>query len=132
MRVLAGTTGEPRWEPTSAADLLKLVADIDGPIGRDAQRLFLAACKVDAAHHDGYVSVNRVRVLVSASGADIPPRRYSAMWATNTGRGKPMVKVSKWEVCRGSTSGNDGRPFTVRRWVGPNSNDGHASGGVPA
>lgn len=106
----------PRWEPTDAADLLTLVADADRSTGRDVPALFLAACEADAKAHGGLVSVNRVRAALTDT--DIPPRRYSALWAHYTGRGKPMVKTGEWEVCAGSSSGNDGRPFPLRRWVG--------------
>lgn len=106
----------PRWEPTDAADLLTLVADVERATGRDVPALFLAACEADAYTHGGLVSVNRVRRLLAAD--DIPPRRYSALWSHFTGRGKPMVKTGEWEVCSGSTSGNDGRPYPLRRWIG--------------
>lgn len=106
----------PRWEATDSADLLELVADTENPVGRDVPALFLAACEADARAHCGLVSVNRVRRLLAAE--DIPPRRYSALWSHYTGRGKPMVKTGDWEVCTGSTSGNDGRPYPLRRWVG--------------
>lgn len=114
-----------RWESVddSTADLLALVADERAVVGRDVPDLFLAACEADAAAHDGLVSVNRVRARLS--DAQIPPRRYSALWSHYTGRDKPMVKattgdgtVPLWEVCKGSPSGNDGRPFQMRRWVG--------------
>jgi hypothetical protein len=104
----------PVDEPT--ADLLTLVADVERATGRDVPALFLAACQRDAREHGGLVSVNRVRALLD--GEDIPPRRYSALWSHYTGRGKPMVKTGEWEMCEGSTSGNDGRPFAIRRWVG--------------
>lgn len=104
----------PVDEPT--ADLLSLVADVESPIGRDVPALFLAACRRDALAHSGYVSVNRVRALLA--GEDIPPRRYSSLWSAFTGRGKPMRKSGEWETCQGSGSGNDGRPFALRRWVG--------------
>lgn len=108
-------SAQPRWEPTDSADLLTLVADVDHPVGRDVPALFLEACEADASAHGGIVSVNRVRERLV--DADIPPRRYSALWAAFTGRGKPMVKDG-WETCSGSTSGNDGRPFPLRRWIG--------------
>lgn len=97
-------------------DLLSAVAEPHPVIGADVPGLFLAACKRDAEIHGGFVSVNRVRALLV--DADIPPRRYSALWAHFTGEGKPMVKADTWETCSGSTSGNDGRPFRLRRWVG--------------
>lgn len=111
----------PHWSPIDddTADLLTLVADVDRPIGADVPELFLAACRRDAMAHDGLVSVNRVRALLV--GEDIPPRRYSALWAHYTGPGKPMVKADAWETCAGSTSGNDGRPFRLRRWIGATS-----------
>jgi len=106
--------------PDDTADLLTLVADVTSPIGADAPGLFLAACRRDAEAHGGEVSVNRVRLLLV--DADIPPRRYSSLWAAFTGSGKPMRKVEsgddRWETCKGSTSGNDGKPQPVRRWVG--------------
>jgi len=114
----------PQWSPIEdeTADLLALVAEPHPAIGADVPALFLAACKADAEAHDGLVSVNRVRARLA--DADIPPRRYSALWAHFTGEGRPMRKaytadgtVPLWETCRGSTSGNDGRPFQQRRWV---------------
>jgi hypothetical protein len=106
----------PQWAPTEAADLLTLVADTERPVGRDAVAAFLAACEADAKAHSGLVSVNRVRERLAAE--QIPPRRYSALWARFTGAGKPMTKTGGWEICEGSTSGNDGRPLPIRRWVG--------------
>jgi len=108
----------PQFAPIGedVADLLTLVADVTSPIGADAPALFLAACRRDAEAHGGEVSVNRVRALLA--DADIPPRRYSSLWAAFTGHGKPMRKVGGWDVCEGSTSGNDGRPFQRRVWVG--------------
>lgn len=97
-------------------DLLHLVADVDSPIGADAPELFLAACRRDAMAHDGIVSVNRVRVLMAE--AQVEPHRYSSFWSAFTGRGKPMQKAEGWETCEGSSSGNDGRPYRLRRWVG--------------
>lgn len=115
----------PTWEPVdeSTATLLDLLAD-DGsvsPSKDEVRGLFLSACRRDAMAHGGLVSVNRVRVLLEAE--QIPPRRYSAMWSHFTGRGKPMEKARladgsiMWQTCKGSTSGNDGRPFPLRRWV---------------
>lgn len=108
----------PNFEPVDSdtADLLSLVADTEAPVGRDAVTAFLEACKQDAAAHAGLVSVNRVRALLKDE--QIPPRRLSAMWSAFTGKGKPMRKTSAWEPCKGSSSGNDGRPFMLRRWVG--------------
>lgn len=103
-------------------DLLSLVADVTRPVGRDVPELFLAACEADADAHDGLVSVNRVRALLV--DADIPPRRYSSLWSHFTGAGRPMEKAYHpngdpiWEICEGSPSHNDGRPFQLRRWVG--------------
>lgn len=110
-------TAQPQWSPVDdeTSDLLTLVADVDHPVGSDAPGLFLDACRRDAAAHDGIVSVNRVRTLMAE--ADVEPQRYSAFWAAFTGRDKPMVKTDGWEVCEGSTSGNNGRPFPLRRWV---------------
>ncbi|HEY4267071.1 MAG TPA: hypothetical protein VGM94_02655, partial [Galbitalea sp.] len=80
----------PRFSPVDepTGDLLELLADAHSPIGADVPTLFLAACARDAYAHNGYVSVNRVRVLLA--GDDIPPRRYSSLWSHFTGRGKPM------------------------------------------
>lgn len=126
----ATVTVEPRWDSAGQPDLLTLVANVPGVVGRDANELFLAACKADAERHGGYVSVNRVRGLLASWRADIPPRRYSAMWFANTGIGKPMVRLRKWEVCAGSTSGNDGRPFALRLWLDPNGVDLSSGGPV--
>lgn len=98
------------------ASLLSLVADVEAPIARDVPALFLDACRRDAMAHQGFVSVNRVRFLLA--GHDLPPRRYSSLWSAFTGVGKPMLKTGSWETCEGSSSGNDGRPFVLRRWVG--------------
>jgi len=111
-------TTQPTWAPIDddTADLLSLVANPHSPIGADVPTLFLDACRRDAMAHDGEVSVNRVRALLV--DADIQPRRYSSLWSQFTGRGRPMVKTGGWETCAGSSSGNDGRPFPKRRWVG--------------
>jgi hypothetical protein len=108
----------PQWSPVDdeTADLLTLVADEHSIIGADVVPLFLAACEADAAAHHGLVSVNRVRARLA--DADIPARRYSSLWSHFTGREKPMAKTGEWETCQGSSSGNDGRPFPLRRWVG--------------
>lgn len=114
----------PRWAPVDdeTADLLALVADTERVVGADVPALFLAACEADAQAHDGLVSVNRVRARLA--DADIPPRRYSSLWSRFTGTDKPMRKMTPadgaqvWEICEGSRSGNDGRPFPLRRWVG--------------
>lgn len=121
------TSSGPAWAPVddTTHDLLSLVADPHPIVGADVQALFLDSCRRDAEAHGGLVSVNRVRVLLNAS--DIPARRYSALWGHHTGRGRAMVKARRpngdylWETCEGSTSGNNGRPFPLRRWVGPTS-----------
>lgn len=117
------TSSNPRWSPVDddTYDLLTAVADPNPLIGADVPTLFLDACRADAIDHGGYVSVNRVRARLADH--DIPPRRYSALWSHFTGPGKPMTKAvdqdghNIWEQCSGSTSGNDGRPYPVRRWV---------------
>ena len=116
----------PAWSPVDddTADLLTVLAD-DGsvsPSKAEVRDLFLEACCRDAMAHGGLVSVNRVRDLLADAG--IPPRRYSALWSHFTGRGKPLIKATdqygdqRWETCEGSSSGNDGRPFPLRRWTG--------------
>lgn len=112
-------TAAPRFESTDAYDLLHLVADAERVVGGADVDAFLDACRRDAMAHDGLVSVNRVRVLMD--GRDIEHHRYSAFWSRFTGKGRPMVKATgenAWEVCQGSSSGNDGRPYRLRRWVG--------------
>lgn len=112
-------TAQPIFEATDQHDLLALIADEERVVGRDAVDLFLDACRRDAMAHDGLVSVNRVRQLMK--DADIEHHRYSAFWSHFTGKGRPMVKATgdqAWEVCEGSESGNDGRPYRLRRWVG--------------
>ena len=112
----------PRWEPTDAADLLTLVADVDRSTGRDVPALFLAACEADAKAHGGIVSVSRVS---AALPEDITStERYSALWSHYTGKGRPMRKATEadvlqpWEIRFGSRSGNDGKPVRLRVWVG--------------
>ena len=100
------------------ADLLGLVADAETPLGQGRYASFLAACKADAMAHHGLVSVNRVRAALTVKGElQISPRAFSGMWAHATGPGRPMVRAEGWELCQGSTSGNDGRPYRLRRWV---------------
>lgn len=118
----------PRWEPTDEYDLLDALADPHPIIGADVPELFLDACARDAATHDGLVSVNRVRARLADH--KIPARRYSALWAHFTGLGKPMTKATDpetneqlCEVCKGSESGNDGRPYPLRRWTGVDNNN---------
>lgn len=111
------------WSPIDddRADLLTVLAD-PHPILTDAADEFLAACRMDAMAHGGLVSTNRVRALLA--DADIEHHTYSAMWARFTGRGRPMVKATDadrrvmWETCEGSPSGNNGRPYVLRRWLG--------------
>lgn len=104
------------------ADFLALIVDPWTPLGYSDADDFLSACQYDAAAHGGLVSVNRVRELLTA--ADIEHHRFSAMWSHFTGREKPMRKATlddtsmPWEICRGSQSGNDGRPYPLRIWVG--------------
>lgn len=109
-------TTQPQFEATDAYDLLHLVADADRVVGRDDVTAFLDACRRDAMAHDGLVSVNRVRRLMA--DRDIEHHRYSAFWSRFTGKDRPMVKADGWETCEGSPSGNDGRPYRLRRWVG--------------
>lgn len=115
----------PTFAPTDQYDLLALVADTERATARDDVAAFLAACEQDAAAHDGLVSVNRVRALMA--DRDIEHHRYSALWAHFTGKGRPMVAAfvktengpePMWETCKGSQSGNNGRPYRLRRWVG--------------
>lgn len=106
----------PQFEATDAYNLLHLVADTERIVGSADVDAFLDACRRDAMAHDGIVSVNRVRVLMS--DRDIEHHRYSAFWSRFTGKGRPMVKADGWEPCEGSSSGNDGRPYRLRHWVG--------------
>lgn len=107
----------PQWSPVddTTADLLSVLADPSPTVGADVPVVFLAACRRDAMANGGLVSVNRVRALLADE--DIEPHRFSALWSHHTGRGKQMVKDG-WEICSGSASGNDGRPYPLRRWVG--------------
>ena len=117
-------TAQPQWSPVddTTADLLTVLSDPHPIVGADATAAFLAACEADAAAHGGLVSVNRVRERLADAG--IEPHRYSAMWSHFTGRGKPMEKARladgsvMWQTCKGSKSGNNGRPYPLRRWVG--------------
>lgn len=121
------TTGRPVFSAVDdeTADLLSLVADVDDPlpVRRSDVEVFLDACEADAEAHGGLVSVNRVRARVLDSGHEIPPRRYSSLWAA-FGRARPMRRATTddtsnpWEVCDGSPAGNDGRPFPLRVWTG--------------
>jgi len=121
----------PHFAPVDddTADLLGLIAD--DPRVADDYALFLRACE-DAAGMNmaGLVYVNTVRALLTDAWdcLVIEPRRLSAFWNKATGRGKPMLKLTEdearelgvewWQICKGSGSGNDGRPQPVRRWVG--------------
>ncbi len=120
---MSGTSG-PSWSPIDddTHDLLSVVAEPHPVVGAEVVDLFLDACRRDADSHGGFVSVNRVRARLADQ--DIPSRRYSALWGHFTGQGRPMVKAKDpatgdylWEPCSGSTSGNNGRPYPVRRWV---------------
>lgn len=111
-------TCEPTFGPNNVLELLDRVADGGRSASQDDVSIFLAACCWAANCNDGYVSVNDVRHICDRIGANIPPRRYSAMWSRFTGPGRPMIKAPGWEQCAGSRSGNDGRPYPVRLWVG--------------
>lgn len=106
----------PQWSAMDdeTHDLLALVADTYTEPARDANAIFLDACRRDAMANDGFVSANRVRVLV---GDQIESHRYSAMWSHHTGEGRAM-KVAGYETCEGSKSGNNGKPYLRRRWQG--------------
>ena len=100
-------------------DLLSLIAD-DPRVEADYRR-FLDACQRAARWNDGLVHVNTVRsLLTNPHNGDltIEPRRLSAFWNKATGDGRPMRRTGEWEICSGSSSGNDGRPQPVRRWHG--------------
>jgi hypothetical protein len=111
-------TDEPVFGPTNVHELLDQVATASRGASPDNPSIFLAACYWAAVCNDGYVSVNDVRTICARIGADIPPRQYSAMWSRYTGVGRPMITVPGWEMCAGSASGNDGRPYRLRLWVG--------------
>lgn len=112
----------PTFEATDQGDLLALLADEHRVPGASAVEAFLAACEADARDHDGIVSVNRVRALLDDQ--DIEHHRYSAFWSHFTGRDRAMRKATTadvehpWETCEGSKSGNNGRPYRLRVWVG--------------
>ena len=99
------------------ADLLGLIAD-DPRVEADYER-FLNACRACADLCSGLVYVNKVRDLLTDDWGDliIRPQRLSAFWS-KAGREMRFVKTGEWQVCKGSGSGNDGRPQPVRRWVG--------------
>jgi hypothetical protein len=111
-------TTQPTWSrlDEATADLLTLVADPEHPVGRDAVDAFLAACRRDARANGGMVSSQRVRSLLT--GAQIPARRYSALWAAYTGPGKPMRRTDVWELNTDKAGRNAGRPSILRTWVG--------------
>lgn len=116
MRGLLAATPDPRWGPMPYAGFLTVVAGRDSSTSEGARAIFLAACKSDAATNGGLVSVNRVRRLLSDSEFEIEPRLFSALWSVYTGPGRPMEVVG-YELCVGSTSRNDGKPYKVRRWT---------------
>jgi hypothetical protein len=117
-------SAQPEWSPLDdeTADLLSLVADPERVVGRDAVAAFLAACKDDARTHGGEVSVNRVSAALGDAG--IEHHRYSSFWSEFTGPGRLMRKAESqkgelvWEAREGSTSGNNGKPMRLRRWIG--------------
>lgn len=122
------TSAEPRFEPTDQYDLLSLVVDEHSPLPskQDAIDAFLTACERDARAHDGIVSVSRVADLLrdQLEADQIEHHAYSGMWSTYTGKDRPMRKATTadidnpWEVRDGSRSGNNGKPFKLRVWVG--------------
>lgn len=108
----------PTFAPVDAdtGDLLDLLAG-DQRKADDWDR-FLLACRADWEQH-GHVSVQCVRrSLSNRYGLVIEPRTYSAMWRRASGKDGPLQVTDDWEICTGSTSGNDGRPQRLRRWVG--------------
>jgi hypothetical protein len=100
------------------AEALERLATLSWRYERDSDANdFLNACREDHEEH-GSVSVNRVRARLTVNGRlSIPARRFSALWSIHTGKDRPMVKTGKWEICQGSTSRNNGRPYPLRRWV---------------
>lgn len=122
------TAADPRFEATDQYDLLSLVVDEHTPLPSkaDAIDLFLTACQRDANTHDGIVSVSRVAELLAEDLEHdrILHHQYSAMWSRYTGKDRPMRKATTddvdhpWEVREGSKTGNNGKPFRLRVWVG--------------
>lgn len=118
----------PTFEPTDQYDLLALVADEHSPLPSktDAHTLFLNACERDARDHGGIVSINRVSVLLADAleRDQIEHHQYSALWSHYTGKDRPMRKAterdieSPWEIRTGSKTGNNGKPFKLRVWMG--------------
>lgn len=109
-------TRDPLWGQAPKERLLALVADIEDD-GADDSAMFLAACQADAAENGGLVSVNRVPHLLARAGVVIESHRYSALWKEHTGPGQAM-RCRGWEIRSGSATGNDGKPFRIREWVG--------------
>lgn len=99
------------------ADLLDLIAE-DHRVDHD-YRTFLDACSMAAAGERGIVRVNVVRAVLTDDNGDLTvrPQRLSAFWRKAELDGH-LERTGEWAICQGSTSGNNGRPQPVRRWVG--------------
>lgn len=87
-------------------DLLELIADIEGSIGRSAQVLMLEAMARVGTEHEGIVSTNHIREIVRGQ---ISPERIGPLLAGNTGAKKALVK-SGIDYREGSFSRDNGRP----------------------
>ena len=99
------------------ASLLDLIAE-DPRVDHDYQT-FLDACRAVALGYGGDVKVNAVRHVRTDDNGDltIRPQRLSAFWRKAELDGH-LERTGDWDICRGSNSGNNGRPQPVRRWVG--------------
>ena len=101
-------------------DELALIGDTQTSLGQDHYEAFLAACRADAAHHDGYVNPSRVRARLMTNGElQIEPRAFSAYWSKACGKDGPMVKTEELVPITGAGSrGNTNKSTYLRRWVG--------------
>lgn len=107
--------------PADEPDLLSLIADGWTPLAKPAADRFRAACRSVARDHSGDVNPSLVRaLLLDANGElDIPPRQFSALWATACARGGYLEKTDVMVPITGAGSRHNGnKSVRMRRWIG--------------
>jgi hypothetical protein len=101
---------------TEQGDLLDLIAN--DPRKEDDYSMFVAACRSEAYHANGIVSINDVRMAFETFwGLSIEPRRYSSFWRRARLDGH-LERTGEWETNTDVRGRNSGKPQPVYRWTG--------------
>lgn len=97
-------------------DLLSLVTDNVTPLGSLRRADFEAACRDDAADHDGWVHPSRVSAILHARFGEINPRWLSGQWAPACGKNGFLDKTTTLAPIDPTHSrGNGNKDVKLRR-----------------